>query len=251
MSALSVARLDLQRLLVRPFAWTLAAIALGALAWMFLQNLNAFLIAQPKLAANTGGPGYTDLVAVPHLLAYVQLCLLLAPLITMHAIAGERRAHTLPLLFAAGVSPARIVLGKYVSALIYLWVLLVLVALMPVLLAHATTPDWGQFGAALLGCALCIAALAAIGVAASAFSTHPAVAAIAALLIVLILAMLDRGGRITGMGAGWVAYLALPTHITPFLHGLVASVDIVYFLLLIALALGFAIRRMAAEKVRG
>jgi ABC-2 type transport system permease protein len=251
MSALAVARLDLQRLLVRPFAWTLAAIALGALAWMFLQNLNAFLVAQPKLAANTNGPGYTDLVAVPHLLAYVQLCLLLAPLITMHALAGERRAHTLPLLLAAGLSPARIVLGKYVSALVYLWVLLALVALMPVLLAHATRPDWGQFGAALLGCALCIAALAAIGIAASAFSTHAAVAAIAALLIVLILAMLDAGGRLTGLGQGWLAWLALPTHLTPFMHGLVASVDIVYFLLLIALALGFAIRRMAAEKVRG
>ncbi|HEX6613577.1 MAG TPA: ABC transporter permease subunit [Rhodanobacteraceae bacterium] len=251
MSALPVARLDLQRLLVRPFAWTLAAIALGALAWMFLQNLNAFLIAQPKLAASANGPGYTDLVAVPHLLAYVQLCLLLAPLITMHAIAGERRAHTLPLLFASGLSPARIVLGKYVSSLIYLWLLLVLVALMPVLLARATTPDWGQFDAALLGCALCIAALAAIGVAASAFSTHPAVAAIAALLIVLILAMLGTGGHLTGAGIGWLAYLALPTHLTPFMHGLVASVDIVYFLLLIALALSFAIRRMAAEKVRG
>jgi ABC-2 type transport system permease protein len=251
MSALSVARLDLKRLLVRPFAWTLGAIALGALAWMFLQNLNAFLIAQPKLAANAAGPGYTDLVAVPHLLAYVQLCLLLAPLITMHAIAGERRAHTLPLLFAAGVSPARIVLGKYLSALFYLWVLLALVALMPVLLARATTPDWGQFGAALLGCALCIATFAAIGVAASAFSTHPAVAAIAALLVVLILAMLDTGGRLTGVGIGWLAYLALPTHVTPFLHGLVSSVDIVYFLLLIALAFAFAIRRMATERVHG
>lgn len=251
MSALSVARLDLQRLLVRPFAWTLAAIALGALAWMFLQNLNAFLIAQPKLTANASGPGYTDLVAVPHLLACVQICLLLAPLITMHAIAGERRASTLPLLLAVGLSPARIVLGKYVSALLYLWALLALVALMPVLLAQATTPDWGQFGAALLGCALCVAALAAIGVAASAFSTHPAVAAIAALLIVLILAMLDTGGHLTGVGIGWLAYLALPTHLTPFLHGLVASVDVIYFLLLITLALAFAIRRLAAEKVRG
>ncbi len=229
MNALSVARLDLQRLLVRPFAWTLAAIALGALAWMFLQNLNAFLLAQPGL----------------------QICLLLAPLTTMHAIAGERRGHTLPLLFASGLSPARIVLGKFFSALVYLLALLVLVALMPVLLAHATTPDWGQFGAALLGCALCIGALTAIGIAASAFASHPAVAALASLLIVLILAMLDIGGRITGMGAGWIAWLALPTHLTPFMHGLVASVDIIYFLLLIALALSFAIRRMAAEKVRG
>ncbi|HET9836336.1 MAG TPA: ABC transporter permease, partial [Rhodanobacteraceae bacterium] len=75
--------------------------------------------------------------------------------------------------------------------------------------------------------------------------------AIAALLIVLILAMLDTGGRLTGVGIGWLAYLALPTHLTPLMHGLVASVDIIYFLLLIALALSFAVRRLAAERVRG
>ena len=149
------------------------------------------------------------------------------------------------------LSPARIVLGKYISALCYLWVLLALVTLMPIVLASATAPDWGQFGAALLGCALCIAALTAIGIATSAFSTHPAVAAIAALLIVAILAMLGAGGRLTGVNIGWLGYLALPTHLTPFMHGLVSSEDIIYFLLLIALALGFAIRRVAADKVRG
>src|SRR5690348_13503455 len=93
----SIARLDLKRLCVRPFAWTLGAITLAIVAWLFLLDLNAFLAAQPKLAAEPGNLGYTDLVAAPHLLTFVQLSLLIAPLITMHAIAGERRAHALPL----------------------------------------------------------------------------------------------------------------------------------------------------------
>lgn len=251
MSALAIARLDLRRLAVRPFAWTLAAIALAALAWMFLLDLNGFLAAQPKLAANASGPGFTDLVAVPQLLAFVQLCLLLAPLLTMHALAGERRAHTLPLLLAAGLSPTRIILGKFFAALLFLWALLVLTALMPLALAHATTPDWGQFAAALLGCALAIAGLTAIGVACSTFASHPALAAAGTLLIALILASLDIGVRASGVATGWLGYLALPTHLTPFLHGIVASVDVVYFLLLVALALALAVRRLAAEKVRG
>lgn len=251
MNTFAVTRLDLKRLVVRPFAWTLAAVALAALAWMFLLDLNSFLVAQPKLAVNAGDPGYTDLVAAPHLLAFVQLCLLLAPLITMHAVAGERRAHTLPLLFASGLSPVRIVLGKFFAALIFLWLLLALAALMPLVLMHGTTPDWGQFGAALLGCALCIAALTAIGIAASAYASHPAMAAIGALLIALVLSMLDAGARVTGVSIGWLGYLALPTHLTPFLHGIVASVDLVYFLLLIMFALALAARRLAADKVRG
>ncbi|MEO7150062.1 MAG: ABC transporter permease subunit [Rhodanobacteraceae bacterium] len=251
MSALAVARLDLKRLLVRPFAWTFAAIALAVLAWTFLLDLNTFLVAQPKLVANVSGPGFTDLVAVPQLLAYVQLCVLLAPLVTMHALAGERRAHTLPLLLAAGLPPTRLVLGKFFSALLFLWVLLMVIALMPLALAHTTTPDWGQFAAALFGCALCVAALTAIGIACSAFASHPALAAAGALLIALILASLDIGARASGVGIGWLAYLSLPTHLTPLLHGIVASVDVVYFLLLIVVALALAVRRVAAEKVRG
>ncbi|HJU26000.1 MAG TPA: ABC transporter permease, partial [Rhodanobacteraceae bacterium] len=65
---LAIARLDLKRLAVRPFAWTLGAIVLGILAWLFLIALNGFLAAQPKLASETGILGYTDLVAAPHLL---------------------------------------------------------------------------------------------------------------------------------------------------------------------------------------
>jgi ABC-2 type transport system permease protein len=251
MSMLSIARLDLKRLAVRPYPWTLGAIALAIMAWLFLTDLNVFLTLQPKLAAQEGNLGYTDLVAAPHLLTFVQLSLLIAPLITMHAIAGERRAHTLPLLFAAGMPPARIVLGKFFAALVYLWLLLIVIALMPLTLAHSTSPDWGQFGAALLGCALCIAALIAIGVACSAFASHPALAATAALLIALILTMLDRGAHMSGVQSGWLEYLALPTHLTPFLHGLVRSVDLIYFVLIIALSLAFAARRLAAEKVRG
>ena len=251
MSMLSIARLDMKRLYVRPFAWTLAAIALAIMAWLFLTDLNIFLALQPKLASQEGNLGFTDIVSAQHLLAFVQLSLLIAPLITMHAIAGERRAHTLPLLFAAGLSPARIVLGKFFAALIYLWLLLIGVALMPLTLAHATTPDWGQFGAALLGCTLCVAALVAIGIACSAFASHPALAATAALLIALILTLLDRGAQLSGVQSGWLDYLALPTHLTPFLRGLVRSMDVIYFLLIVALALAFAARRLAAEKVRG
>ncbi|MBS0431145.1 MAG: ABC transporter permease [Proteobacteria bacterium] len=251
MSMLSIARIDLERLFVRPFAWILAALTLAVLAWFFLLDLNAFLAAQPRLATQAGNLGYTDLVAAPHLLAFTQLSLLLAPLLTMHALAGERRTHTLPLLFAAGLSPARIVLGKFLAVLAYLGLLLALVALMPAWLAHATSPDWGQYAAALLGCALCIAALTAIGIAASAFASHPALAATAALLVALALTMLDAGARLGDIDTGWLDYLSLPAHLTPFMHGLVRSVDVIYFLLIIAVSLALASRRLAADKVRG
>ncbi|HEY9112353.1 MAG TPA: ABC transporter permease subunit [Rhodanobacteraceae bacterium] len=251
MSAFTVARIDLKRLAVRPFAWTLAGIVLAMMAWQFLLGLSAFMHAQPAVPGGVAGPGFTDRVVAPYLLNYIQLCLVIAPLITMQALAGERSAQRLASLMAAGASGAQIVLGKFMARLVFLWLLLILVATMPLVLAHAAHPDWGQFAAALIAGALCVAALAAIGIAASAFTPEPALAATAALLIGEGLSLIDAGVRIAGGESGWLGYLALHTHLAAAMRGLLRSEDIVYFVLIIALALALAIRRVGAEREHG
>ena len=250
MSALTVAYIDLKRLAVRPFAWTLAGITLAMMAWQFLLGLSAFMHAQPTMPGPATGPGFTDSVVAPYLLNYIQLCLVIVPLVTMQALAGERGAQRLALLSASGASGAHIVLGKFIARLAFLWLLLILVATLPLVLAHTTHPDWGQFGAALVASALCMAALTAIGIAASAFTPEPALAATAALLIGEALALIDAGVRITGGEGGWLGYLALHTHLAPAMRGLVRSEDLVYFLLIIGLALALAIRRVGTERER-
>ena len=251
MSALTVARIDLKRLAVRPFAWTLAGIALAMMAWQFLLGVSAFLHAQPAVPGAAAGPGFTDTVVAPYLLNYIQLCLVIAPRVTMQALAGERGAGRLVLLSASGATAAQIVFGKFCARLAFLWLLLMLVATLPLVLAPATHPDWGQFGAALIASALCVAALTAIGIACSAFTPEPALAAAAALLIGEALSLIDAGVRLTGGDTGWLGYLALHTHLAPALRGLVRSEDIVYFLIVIVLALALAIRRVGGDRERG
>ncbi|MGH8184889.1 MAG: ABC transporter permease [Rhodanobacteraceae bacterium] len=251
MSAFTIARIDLKRLAVRPFAWTLAGIALAMMAWQFLLGVSAFMHAQPSVPGPATGPGFVDVVVAPYLLNYIQLCLVIAPLITMQALAGERGTQRLALLTASGAPGAGIVFGKFVARLVFLWLLLIVVATMPLVLAHAAHPDWGQFAAAMIASALCVAALTAIGIACSAFTREPALAATAALLIGEALSLIDAGVRITSGDTGWLGYLALHTHLAPAMRGLVRSADIVYFLLIIALALALAIRRVATERERG
>ncbi|MGH8125354.1 MAG: ABC transporter permease [Rhodanobacteraceae bacterium] len=251
MSALTIARIDLKRLAVRPFAWTLAGITLAMMAWQFLLGVSAFMHAQPALPGAATGPGFTDAVVAPYLLNYIQLCLVIAPLITMQALAGERAGLRLALLTTSGASGTQVVLGKFVARLVFLWLLLIVVATLPLVLSGATHPDWGQFGAALIASALCVAALAAIGIVCSAFTPEPALAATAALLIGEALSLIDAGVRITGGDAGWLGYLALHTHLSPAMRGLMRSEDIVYFLLITGLALTLAVRRVAAEREHG
>jgi ABC-2 type transport system permease protein len=248
---MSVARVQARRLLCSALPWVLAALALAWLAWRFLLGLDAFLQGEARLAAMPDAPGFTDLVAVPVLAQLAELALVLAPLVGMSMLAGERRAGTLPTLFAAGLSPLSIVLGKFLVTWGWLLALLLLTLAMPLALCFGTQPDWGKLAAATLGVALFLAALGAIAVACSAFASHPALAAGAALLISLALWTLNLGVRAQGIDTGALNYLALSGHLQTMLRGLVSSVDVAYFVLLTAFALALATLRVGYDKVRG
>jgi ABC-2 type transport system permease protein len=251
MSLLAVTRLEWRRLLVRPLAWVLAALTLAWLAWNFSLLLGGFLAGQIQRAAVPDGPGFTDLVAVPLLGQLAQLAFLVVPLLGMSVLAGDRRNGTLPLLFAAGVPASRIVLGKYLALLGWLLLWLALTLAMPLVLAHATHLDWGKLAAASLGLTLMLAALAAIAVACSSFASHPAIAASAALIIALGLWSVNLGAQMAGLNGGAINWLAMSTHLQPLLRGLVSTADVLWFVLLIALALALATRRLDADKERG
>ncbi|MHB1273294.1 MAG: ABC transporter permease [Rhodanobacter sp.] len=250
-NTLAVARLEWRRLVVRPLAWVLAALTLGWLAWSFTLLLGGFLAGQIQRAALPGGPGFTDLVAVPLLGQLAQLAFLVVPLLTMSAIAGDRRNGTLPLLFAAGVPASHIVLGRYLAVLGWLLSWLVLTLAMPLALAHATSLDWGKLAAAALGLTLMLAALAAVGVASSTFASHPAIAAAAALIIALALWGVNLGAQMAGINGGAINWLAMSTHVQPLLRGLVSTTDLLWFVLLIALALALATHRLGSDRERG
>jgi ABC-2 type transport system permease protein len=245
-----IARHEWRRLAVQPFAWLLAAAVIALMAWQYLLALQGYLDLAPKLGGLKDAPGVTDLVAIPLLRSFGNLLVLLVPLITMRTLAGERGAQTLPLLLASGVGNLRIVLGKYFGALGFVLLLIALVTLMPLALGFGTTLDSGKIAAAVLGLALFAAALTAIGMLASAWAAQPALAAAIALALSLLLAVIDAGARMQGIANSGINYLALPTHLEPFFRGLVASVDIVYFVLLAAVMLALAARRLDTLRSR-
>lgn len=251
MSALAVVRLESRRLFVRPLAWVLGALTLGWLGLSFTLLLGDFLAGQVERAARPGGGGFTDLVAVPLLAQLAQLAFFVVPLITMSTIVGERNNGTLPILLASGLSPTNIVLGKYLAVLGWLVLWLALALVMPLSLAHGTTLDWGKLAAATLGLVLMLALLAAIGLACSAFASHPAIAATMALLFPLGLWSLNYGAQLAGVRNGIINWLAMSAHERQLLRGLVATDDVLWFVLLAALALVLAIRRLASDRERG
>jgi ABC-2 type transport system permease protein len=250
-TSLLIARNDLHRQFVQPFAWVLIGLICALLAWQFLIALDAYLRAAPKLGAIANAPGVSELVAIPLLRNLSAILILIAPLTTMQSLAGERRGHTLPLLLAANVGSGRIIFGKFVGAYVLLAMIVVIATLMPLVLQIGTSLDLARIASAAFGLLLYAAALTAIGILCSAWTAHPALAAAAALVITSLLALVDMGARYQGVDNAFINWLSLSTHLERFFFGLIASVDIVYFLLITALALMFAARRLDSLRVRG
>jgi len=224
---------------------------LAWLGWNELLAVGAFLKVQDRLALLPAAPGFTDIVAVPLLAQFAEIALLLVPLLSMQALAGERRAGTLSLLLAQGLSARSIVLGKYLAQLLWLLALLALVLLLPLLLAPATTLDWGKLAAATLGIALLLAGLLAVGVACSSYARQPPLAAALALALTLALWAGVAQGRAPQLAGPLLGWISLPTHLQPLLRGLVSTSDLAYFGILIALALSLAMHRLGRERELG
>ncbi len=246
MTILLIAAHEIRRHRVQVFVWILAAVLVALMAWQFLIALGAYLQVSPKLGAMPNAPGVTDLVAIPLLRSFATVLLVVIPLLTMRSFAGERREHSLVLLLAAGVGDARVVLGKFLGTWAIVLALIITIALLPLLLRFGAAIDIGKIFAALIGLALYSAALTAIGLACSAATAQPALAAASAFVVSALLGIVDLGARLDGIEHAAINYLALPTHLEPFMRGIVASVDITYFLLLTGIALFLATMRVTA-----
>lgn len=242
---MALAGKELKVLFATPLAWTVLAAVTALFAWDFLNALQTYLDRAAEFKTQAQVPGVTDLVVAPVLATAAVLWVWVVPLLSMRSIAEERRAHTLPLLFAAGLSDAAIVLGKYLGLLAFLSLLWLIALGMVASLQWGTGLDWGKVAAAALGLWCLLAALAAVGLLASAYARHPLGAALAALAVTWLGWMLDAAARQRGITQSVINYLAIPTHLHAAFRGVFASVDVVYFALLAGLALTLAVRRVA------
>lgn len=243
-ASLVIAAHEWRRLRVQAWPWLLSAGVLALLAWVFLDRLDTFLRLQQG-TGNAPNIGATAQVAAPVLGWLAIVLLVLVPLLGSRLIAGERRAHSLNLLLAAGVGDAAIVIGKWLGLLIWLLLLIALALLLPLSLVGTTELDLGRLGANLLALVLHAGALAAIALYASSVTAQPILAAALALLINVLFCIVDLGARAAGISNSLINWLALPTHFGPLSDGIVASVDLVWFLLVTALFLALATRQLA------
>lgn len=248
---LTIALRELKNLFLSPLAWAIMAVLQLIIAYLFLTQVDTYMLLEARLAGVEGAPGVTDIVAAPLLQTIGFLLMLIAPAITMRVFSDEKRNRTLSLLLSAPLSMTDIVLGKFLGVTLFFMLLLVMLAAMPLSLYAGTTLDAGKLGSGFLGLALLLSSFAAIGVFMSTLTEQPVVAAISTFGLLLLLWIIDWSGNSQAQASELFRYLSLQSHLQSFLKGLFSSADVVYYLLLIAVFLTLAIRRLDQQRLTG
>lgn len=245
---LTLTRRELRSMFLSPTAWGILAAVSLIVGVLYVYFINLFI--QRRAGEVEELYGVTDWVIAPSFNVVAFTGLFVMPLITMRLISEERRNGTLSLLLSAPVSAGRIVLEKFVAAFIFAVLLTLIPAMMGLTLVGATTPDYGQFLAALLGTVLLLAAFVAVGELVSTLTASPVLAATVSYGILLLLWILHVAATGGGEIAGVLKWLSLIEHQSRFQRGLVSTGDVIYYVLVTGLCLMLSIRRLDAERLQ-
>ncbi|VAW66445.1 hypothetical protein MNBD_GAMMA11-3467 [hydrothermal vent metagenome] len=247
---LQIALRELRSLFLSPLAWVILAVTQVLLAWKFLSYIELFFSLQADLINIKNAPGVTDLVVAPLFDFSKIILLIICPLITMRLISEERQNGSLKLLLSSPVSMTEIILGKYLGALIFFVILILMTSLMPLSLIFSTELDMGKFAAGMLGQFLNVAAFVALGLYMSSISRQPVTAAAATFGLLIMFWIINIASDATTEGNNFFDYISMTHHSFQMLRGIVNSADIAYFVLFSLTFVSLSIRQLDAQRLQ-
>ena len=178
---------------------------------------------------------------------------LIVPLITMRALAEEKRAGTLELLITMPVRDSEVILGKYLGALGMAGILLLATVIYPVAMFvwpwHLGSLDWGPVWTGYLGLVLFAAASIAVGMLFSSLTESQTIALFTSAGVLLFLQII---GMLVEYLHGWsgdaIAFISFQSRFLPFARGLLDTRAVVYFCSIATLSLLVAFRSLESRK---
>ena len=183
----------------------------------------------------------------------------LIPILTMRALAEEKRHKTMELLMTTPISPWHVVLGKYLAFLTVLLGLCVIVLVYPSVLAlfgsnslvGASVVDWPTTLLGVLGVFLSGAMFGAIGLAFSSITENQIVAALVTFFALFLLwGIAQLGDDVPGWLGDVLVYLSPRPHILGFANGILRLADVVYYLSFAGFFLFFTHRMVEGQRWR-
>lgn len=185
---LAVFRREMLSLWVTPLAWVLLV------AFLLIQGLSFYSIvlhitSMAQLSIDSGPVQAYFGQSIFVILSLLLIC----PALTMRVFAEERRSGTIETLLTAPVTPAGVVLGKYLATLVTYTLMWAPTLLYIVVLRNTGTVDWPVVGSSYLGVLAIGAGYLAVGTLMSAMTRSQLLALVLSVLVQFGLFILGIG----------------------------------------------------------
>jgi len=253
----TIAKREFTHYFVSPIAYAVAVMFLSILGFLFVLNA-----AQGLMSGGGGFGGGAEATMRFVFGPLSSLILFFGPVLTMRLLAEEQSKGTLELLLTAPVREWEVVVGKWLGAWFFGLCLLATTGVYALILYAYGNPDGGPIIAGYLGLALMIGAILAMGLLASSLTGNLIVSVAIGYGFVLMIWIFGFAADffqsfIGGLGGqatllvDFVRYIDFSDHFqATFNQGVIETVDIVYFVTLIAVALFLATRVVEARRWR-
>ena len=242
-----IALAELQSLFYSPVAWLILIVFTIQCSFAFTGVVDANVV---RKAMGYGVGNLTlDIYAGMHgffktLQEYLYLYI---PLLTMGLMSGELSSGSIKLLYSSPVRNSQIILGKYLSMLVYGLVLIGIICVYVIYSAFVVKQlDVSMVLTGLLGIYLLICAYAAIGLFMSSITSYQVVAAMGTLAIFALLNVIKGIGQNIDFVREITYWLSINGRCNEFVRGMICSEDLLYFLIVIVLFLTLSILRLKA-----
>lgn len=242
-NVLAIAAKDLRSQFVSPIAYVVLTGFLLLGGWFFFNLLARFNFllnmylsfrnpeAMERLNLN-------EFVIAPLLHNLAVILVILVPVITMRSFAEEKRSGTYELLMTSPLSVTEIVLGKFLGAFGFVFIMLLLTGIYPLILVLYGNPETGVILSGFLGLLLLATTFVSVGLLTSSFTENQIIAAVSCLVVLLLLYVISWPADTAGetMGA-LLKYASLTEHFSEMVKGVIDTRDLAYFGSVIVLAL--------------
>jgi ABC-2 type transport system permease protein len=187
------------------------------------------------------------------------MSLFVIPAVTMKSLAAEKGSGTLELLITMPVRDSDVILGKYLSSVAMVLILLALTLLYPLMMFagmpwHLGSLDWGPVWSGYLGCSFFGFAAVAIGMMLSSLTESDVIAffttagALCFLYAIGLMVSLQSWGGFWGTLGDAAAFVSFQTRLQSFMRGIIDTRAVVYFLSVSIVCLLVASRSLESRK---
>lgn len=236
----TIARRDFRAYFTSPIAYIVIAGFLGIMGWMFFFSLSHFNMQNMQYQQFNMGKSVsiTEGIVRPLYGNMNVIFLFLVPFITMRLFAEERKIHTIELLMTSPVTLTEVILGKFLSSLLLVKVMLGLTLVYPIVLFLTGNPDLGPIVTSYLGTLLLAGCYLALGILFSAMTENQIVAGALTFAAGLFFWLVSWATQAAGPVFGdLLQYLSLITHFNGFSQGLINTSDLMFYLSFIGIGL--------------